>query len=190
MVAAMAYRVKYRKANTAGQANKIPVRIESMGVHRKNCGGLYPAGIRCKSLCVEVLEGGFVKEEVNHVCIAVEEAPLQEVIRSGGAGMVSASTYNAESSSKDELSTCFQASYGDVRHMLLSHNHMMLILRAFPTQVEWDIPADTDRDLIFCDSDGRPSLTAVAESMNGKELAEAIAEGFQAEVLSWRIDVE
>ena len=36
IVAGMAYRVKYRKVNTAGVAKKIPVHIESMGVHRKN----------------------------------------------------------------------------------------------------------------------------------------------------------
>ena len=191
MVAAMAYRVKYRKVNPDGKARKIPVRIESMGVHRKNRGGVYPAGIRCKSLCAEVLEAGFVKEEVNHACIVVEEAPVEEVIRSRGAGMVSASTYNAENSSKDELLiTCFQSPYDDVRYMLMSHNHLMLVLRAFLTQAKWDLPACVEKNIIFCDSDGRLSVTAVAASANGKELAEVMAEGLPAEVLSWRMDVE
>ena len=135
IVAAMAYRVKYRKVNSAGQGKKTPVRVESMGVHMKNRGGVYPAGIRCKSLCGDVVLAGFVKEEVNHACIAVEETPVDEIIRSRGAGMVSASTFNAENCSKDDLlSTCFQAPYDDARHMLLSHSHMMLILRAFLTQ--------------------------------------------------------
>ena len=86
IMAAMAFRVKYR------QEHNINGRIESMGVHKQNRSGVYPAGIRVKSLCVEVLGAGFVKEEVSHVCIAVEEAPVKEVIRSGGDGTESAST--------------------------------------------------------------------------------------------------
>ena len=191
IVAAMAYRVKYRKVNSAGQAKMIPVRVESMGVHMKNRGGVYPAGIRCKGLCADVVVAGFVKEEVNHACVAVEEIPVDEIIRSRGAGMVSGSTFNAENSSKDDLlCTCFQAPYDDVRHMLLSHNHMMLVMRAFLTQAKWDLPAEVERNIISCDSDGRLPLTAVAASTNGRELAEVIAEGLQAEVLSWRMDLE
>ena len=191
MVAAMAYRVKYRKLDTDGKVCKILVRIESMGVHKKNRGGVYPAGVRCKSLCVEVLKAGFVKEEFNHAFIAVEEAPVAEVIRAGGAGMVSASTYNAEHSSKDELLiTCFQAPYDDVRHPLLSHNHMMLVLRAFLTRAKWDLPACEEKNITFCDPDGKLSVAAVAASANGKELGEVMVEGIQAEVLSWRMDVE
>ena len=191
IVAAMAYRVKYRKVNSAGQAKKILLRTENLGVHMKNRGGVYPAGITCKGLCVDVLPAGFVKEEVNHACVAVEETPVDEIIRSRGADMVSAYTFNAENSSKDDLlSTCFQAPYDDVRHMLLSHNHMMLVMRAFLTQAKWDLPADEGKNIIYCDSDGRLSLTAVAECTNGRELAEVIAEGLQAEVLSWQMDVE
>ena len=52
---AMAYRVKYRKVNSAGQAKKILLRIENLGCHMKNRGGVYPAGCRCKSLCLEVV---------------------------------------------------------------------------------------------------------------------------------------
>ena len=89
IMAAMAFLVEYRRVR------KINVRIGSMGVHKKNRGGVYPAGIRCKSLCVEVLEAGFVKEEVSHVCIAVKEA----VIRSGGDGTESASTLGDRSCS-------------------------------------------------------------------------------------------
>jgi hypothetical protein len=192
MVAGMAYRVKYRKVNTAGEAIKIYVHIGTSGVHEKNRGGVYPNGIRCKSLCVEVVQAGFVKEEVNHACIAVEEAPIAAVAgKFSVCPLVSASTYNAENSNKDEfLSTCFQVPYEDVRHKMLSHNHMMLILRAFLTKAQWDLPTDVEKNIAFCDSDGRLSLTAVAASTNGKEMAEVMAEGFHAEVLSWRMDAE
>ena len=188
MVAAMAYRVKYRTDNIDGKAKEKVVRIETMGVHKKNRGGVYPSGIRCKSLCVEVLEAGFLKEEVNHACIVVQEAPAEEILlRDPGDDMVSASTYNAANSSKDELLiTCFETPYNDVRHTLLSHNHIMLVLRAFLSQAKWDLLANKEKNIIFCDSDGRLSLTAVAASANGKELGEVMAEGIQAEVLSWK----
>ena len=191
MVAAMAYRVKYRKADTDGRVSKMNLRIEGLGTHKKNRGGVYPAGVRCKSLCVEVLEAGFVKEEVNHACVAVEEAPVAEVIRAGGKGMESASTYNIEASGKDEfLTTCFQVPYDDVRHTLLSHNHILLVMRAFLTRAKWDLQACQGKAIAFCDADGKLSLTAVAACANGKELGEVMAEGMHAEVLSWKMDVE
>ena len=59
MIAAMAYRVKYRKATVDGKIIKICVRVESMGVHKKNRGGNYPATVKCKSLCAKVLDAGF-----------------------------------------------------------------------------------------------------------------------------------
>ena len=69
VVRASALRVKYRKGN------KVRVRIESMGVHPKNRGRVYPAGIRVKRLCGEAVVVGFVKEDVGHNCVAVEEPP-------------------------------------------------------------------------------------------------------------------
>ena len=56
MTAAMAWRVKYRKTDNDGNAQKMYVPVGGLGVHKKNRGGVYPAGVRCKSLCVEVLE--------------------------------------------------------------------------------------------------------------------------------------
>ena len=72
--------------------------------------------------------------------VAVEETPAQH-IRSRGEGYECGSAYNLGASVKDEyLSSCFQDPYGDVRHMLLAHNHMMLILRAFLTRANWELP--------------------------------------------------
>ena len=132
MVTAMAYRARCRKTNADGTALKTPLRVEASGVHRKNCGGVCLAGVACKRLCAEVVEAGFAKEEVNHACIAVEQVPLTEAIRRYGQGVVNASQNNIDNSSKGELpASCFNAPYDDVRHMLLSLNHMMLVLRAF-----------------------------------------------------------
>jgi hypothetical protein len=192
MVAAMAYRVKYRKMGSDGKAVKIAVRIEHMGVHKKNRGSVYPAGVRCKSLCVEVLEAGFVKEEVNHALIVVEEAPVEEILRrTAVADKVSASAYNIEQSGKDELlASCFLSPYDDVRHTLLSHNHIMLVLRAFLGMAKWNIPANVTKNITFCDPEGCLDIHAVALSANGKEIAEIMHEGVQSEVLSWKMDVE
>ena len=135
-------------------------------------------------------KAGFLKEEVNHAVVAVEETPA-ESIRSRGTDYVSGSTYNVEACKRDELLiTCFRVPYDDVRHMLLGHNHMMLILRAFLTNAEWDLAANAEKDITFCDDKGRLSITAVAASANGRELAEVGMEGLDCEVLSWRMDVE
>ena len=192
MIQAMAYRVKYRKATNTGQAIKTSVHIQNMGAHRKNRGGIYPSGLRCKNLCTEVLTAGFSKEEVNHACIAVEEAPTQEILNSSDdISFVSACTYNAQQVANDDLlSTCFHEPFNDVRQNLLSHNHIMLVLRAFLTKAKWDLPTLGENNLNVCDADGRLSLSAVAASMNGKELAEVLEEGFQVEILSWKMDVE
>ena len=73
MVKAMAYRAKYRKINHGGKFQKVFLRIESLGVHKKNRGGPFFVGVRRKNLCVDAVESGFLEEEVNNACIAVEE---------------------------------------------------------------------------------------------------------------------
>lgn len=189
MVAAMSYRVKYRHSDSAGKAIMRWVRVEGSGTHSKNRGGVYPAGLRCKGLCIDVLLAGFSKEQLNHQSVAVEVAPMTEILRSG----VWPGNYNAENCAKDELLyTCFQEPYGDVRHNMLSHNHMMLVLRAFLTKAKWDIVDESlkAKNITCCDSEGRLSVAAVAGSPNGKELAEVLAEGMYCEVLSWKMDVE
>ena len=190
ITAAMAWRVKYRKVDHDGRIIRMKLRIEGLGVHVKNRGGVYPAGVRCRSLCLDVLDNGFVKEEFSHCAVAVEETPTH-MIRSRGTDYVSGSSYNAAACSKDELLvTCFRAPYDDVRHMLLGHNHMMLILRAFLSAAHWDLEPNKAKEMKFCDDQGRLSLTAVAASTNAKEMAEVLADGLDCEVLGWKMDVE
>jgi hypothetical protein len=142
MVAASAYRVKYRKVDTDNKIVRNYVRIDGLGDRKKNRGGVYPAGVR----------------RLYHACIAMEQCPLREAIRSRGEDVVNATEYNVDDSNKDELLiSCFRVPYDDVRFMLLSHNHMMLIMRAFTTQAKWDIPACEDKNITFCDTDGRDS---------------------------------
>ena len=191
MMAAMAWRVKYRKADLDGRALKLKQRIESLGVHPGNRGGVYPSGLRCRSLCRAVVQAGFSKEEACHQLLAVEEPPADD-IRSRGEGYESGSAYSKAASEKDGYRcTCFQAPYGDVRHKLLAHCHMLLILRAFLTRAKWELSSDHEKDIVFFfDANGRLSATAVAASPNGRHLAELLHEGVDVEVLAWEMDIE
>ena len=179
MVKAGALRVKYRKGS------KQISFVRYLGVHAGNRGGVYPAGTRCRELCTEVINSGFVKEEVGHMCVAVEEVPASELIRScGKMKKQSALEFNTEHAGKDPLLTgCFDAPYDDVRLSLLSHNHIMLVLRAFLTQAPWHIEANEEKDINWCDAKGCLSISAVAESKHGAELAELLSEGIRVEVI-------
>ena len=94
---------------------KIRIRIEHMGVHDCNRSGVYPAGIRGRDLCIEVLKAGFLKEEFTHALVAVEEKPLSEIRKS--SHYVSSSEYNRADSLQDEfLRTCFEEPHGNVQY--------------------------------------------------------------------------
>ena len=175
---------------------KIKVRVDNLGVHHNNRAGVYPAGIRCKELCSEVIANGFLKEEFSDKIVAVEEMPTHEVQADPSRGEVqTGSQYNRAASSKDELlQTCFREPYDNVQYNLLSHNHMAIVLRAFITKAKWDLePIEQkkmNRTIKFCDEQGRLCLTAVAATENGKELVEVINDGLDCEVLSWKMEVE
>ena len=59
ITAAMAFRVKYRLKTDMGVVLRRFCPIQSLGVHPKNRGGVYPSGLRCKSLSVDVVDEGF-----------------------------------------------------------------------------------------------------------------------------------
>ena len=84
MIEACAYKAKYRK-----EGPKVRLRPADLGVHRKNRGGAYPAGLRCKELLVDIAGHGIVQEEADHNCSAVEEKPLAEILKEGGASFQS-----------------------------------------------------------------------------------------------------
>ena len=85
-------------------------------------------------MCAEVLEVGFSKEDLLYALVAVEEIPVTH-IHTAVAEYVSGITYNIKKCGKDEfLLTCFREPHNAVWHMLLGHNHMMLVMRAFLTQ--------------------------------------------------------
>ena len=158
MTAAMAFRVKYRKTTPEGRVLRIKLRIEYLGVHPKNRGGVYPAGVRCQALTQSAFDAGFLVEEFVVNGVAVEEPPAEEV-RSRGDKYVSGSAYNITASKKDPLlATCFQEPFDDVRHTLLGHNHMMLILRAFLTRARWNLPPIEKKTFTFATT--RATLTS------------------------------
>ena len=181
----MAWRVKYRKCDDSGKAVKIKFQVGSLGVHPKNRDSLYPAGRRCKGLIQDVL-----KASLEHACVVVEEMPF-DAARSRGDKYESGSAYNLRKSKKDEfLKTCFDVPYNDVRGLMLSHNHMMLVLRAFMTKALWQLPANEEKGIVYCDAQGKLSLSAVADHPNMKQLAESIQEGIEVELLSYKMDIE
>ena len=105
-------------------------------------------------------------------------------------GQETGSAYNIRKTSIDPLlATCYGAPFNKISHTLLSHNHIMLILRAFLTEAAWELP-EIPGVVKFCDDDGKLSITAVAASPNGEQLAEIISEGIFCEVLSSKMDVE
>ena len=190
MQAGMAWRVKYRKLDADGQVVRIKLPVKTLGCHRKNRGGVYASGLRCKDLCIDVLTKGFLKEEVDHAGVAVEETPIDE-IGQREKDYVSGKAYNKDKSSKQKLlQTCFKEPHGDVYYQLLAHNTMMLVLRAWLTQAIWDIPYNEDKQIKFCDCKGALSIAAVSEHKNAKELVLALEEGLLTEILSWKMDVE
>ena len=126
---ASAWRIKYRDMKSP---LKTKVRVESMGVHSQNRGGVYPNGLRCKALCNEAFAAGFLREVCSNMFVAVEDMPM-EIARSRG-DYQTASDYNRAASLKDDiLQTCFQEPHSNVQYMMLGHNHMMLVCRAFMT---------------------------------------------------------
>ncbi len=74
MVRAMAIRVKFRKVDNDGNVIRETVHIRNLACHPKNRGGVYPAGVRCKTLCTEVFNTGFVMEEKLHQTMSSAEA--------------------------------------------------------------------------------------------------------------------
>ena len=187
LVQAAAWRTKY------ALPVKVKVRIENFGVHRNNRAGVYPAGIRCKELCGDVLPAGFLKEEFEDKLVAVEEMPAHEA--RNYPDRQTGSQYNKELSSKDDLlKTCFIEPYDNVQYNLLAHNHMALVIKAFITKAKWDLePVEQkkmNRTIKFCDEQGRLCQTAVAATANGAELVQVINEGVMCQVLSWKMEVE
>ena len=187
ITAGMAFRVKYRVKTDMGVVLRRFCPIQSLGVHPKNRGGVYPSGLRCKSLSVDVVDEGFSSEECNYAGVAVEERPqhLQT------PDYVDMRTFNITSSSADELlTTCFSEPYDDVRLGTLSHSHLMVVLRAYMTKAKWDVPDSKKTGIVFCDAGGRLSITAVAEHENGRPMLEVSTEGLMMEILSWKMDKE
>ena len=123
----------------------------------------------------------------------MEEKALHEI--SKGCDYVSASEYNRNASQKDEyLCTCFDAPHDNVQYKLLSHNHVMLFLRAIMTNAQWSIDPIKQKEfeqiISPCDGQGKLCITAVAATENGKEFVEVIREGVECEVLSWKMAEE
>ena len=186
MIEACAYKAKYRK-----EGPKVRLRPGDLGVHKKNRGGAYPAGLRVKELLVDIAGHGILQEEADHNCSAVEEKPLAEILKDGSASFQSSLDYNIQECAKDELLRgLYDEPLNVVHHSLLSHNHLMTICRAFLRKQLWRLEDNTQKNIKFCDADGRLSLSSFTATPLGEQLGLIIKEGFLCQVLSWKMDVQ
>ena len=186
MIEACAYKAKYRK-----EGPKVRLRPSDLGVHKRNRGGAYPTGLRVKELLVDIAGHGFVQEEADHNCSAVEEKPLAEILKEGGASFQTSLAYNIQECAKDELLRgLYDEPFHTVHHSLVSHNHLMTICRAFLCKQLWRLEDNIEKNITFCDADGRLSLTSFTATPLGQQLGVIIQEGFLCQILSWKMDVE
>ena len=75
---AMAWRAKYSKLDHDGKPLRTTERIDHLGVHPQNRGGVCPAGVSCMALWQDVVGAGFVKEFNLGVVVAKEPPPLHD----------------------------------------------------------------------------------------------------------------
>ena len=84
MIKANAFIAKY-----AVEGPKVRLRPGDSGVHKKNRGGEYPAGLRGKELLVDLAKVGILQDEVDHHGYAVEEMPVEKVLDCKDPGFIS-----------------------------------------------------------------------------------------------------
>ena len=197
-----ALRVKYRLMDVDGKPIKQIVGIQSSGVHRRNRGGVYPNGQRCKELCRQVLTDGFIQAEFEHQLVVVEEPSSHDAIQLAKTTPLdqweSSEGFNVANCDKDHLlSSCFQPPNTRVNYNWLSHNHMMMVMRAFIVRAKWDMSPRTlqtrtgeEFTVTFCDDNGLLSLQHLAEAPTAQGFLEVIKFGANAEVLSHKMDIE
>ena len=186
MIKAMAYVAKYAK-----DGPKVRLRPGDAGVHKKNRGGDYPSGLRCKELLEHIAKIGIIQDEVDNHGYAVEEMPVQKILEQKTADFTSSLEYNVLQCAKDELlSGLYDDPFHKVFHSFLAHNHVLTICRAVLHKQLWRLGDIQEMKISFCDHDGRLSLEQIASSTNGQQLRSIIHDGIMCKVLSWKMDCE
>ena len=179
---AMAFKVKYRIKQSDGSW-KTRVSYDIFGGHPHNRGKTFPNGLRCKSLCTQVLTMGVSRDEADHGGLLVEEAPQSRRF----------DDYNKEHSKGNPLlEKCFPAAFG-VQFACLSHTHFSFVVKAFRGGAKWDMPPmqmANGSTVQLCDSHGRLTFEHIQMHPNGEELKTVSDLGFLAEVLGHQIETE
>ena len=178
---AMAFKVKYRVQQSDGTW-KTRIAWDIGGAHPDNRYKTYPNGLRCRTLCGDILVMGFSLDEADHAGVVVEETP----------GGTTFNDYNKAKSHGDILlEKCFPASFA-LQFAFLSHNHLGFIVKAFRGGAQWDSPPVSlcGTMVPLCDAAGRLTLEHIAKHPNGEELAAVCGLGMLAEVLSYKITDE
>lgn len=179
-------KAKYSKLDSHGNPLIQKMPIASLGVHPQNRNGLYCSGACVKRLAIDVLCGGFSKDEVNRDGVAIEEVPLDKAATLPSS-YESLRKYNQTKSSEDTLLfECFKT-HDNLAAGCLTHNHIMLFTRAVLVGAKWDVAPISSIDLAMCDAKGCLSHHAITSHPNGKELGDLLLEGMNVQLLSWKI---
>ena len=116
---------------------KIRIQVRHIGVHPDNRGGVYPNGARVEGLAKQILSVGFKKEIADHMGVCVQDWPGKDVPNNH----TSFHEYNiAKSQLDDKLKRCFEGPLQQCLYGALSHNHLILVLKAILNQADFDWP--------------------------------------------------
>ena len=166
-----AHRAKFR----VGESGPQP--LGPMGSHQGNRGGVYANTKDVENLAEGIWDMGFDPEEADSQGVAVQDYPE-------GQRPPNYVTIHNWNRLKTEGIPGLVAVVSDdhvISLGLLSHNHLLLVLKGFAHAAKWDVPK-------LCGPDGKASLAKLR--LHDAEFAKK-AEGFlKIEVLSWRIMVE
>ena len=186
---ASAWRVKYRRKWEDGSV-KRRWSIWHMGVHQGNRGGVYPQQDDVRGLGKRLVELGYSQDEADHQGVCVEEVPAEH--RSRGEGkppLESITEFNRTRCSGQEYLMDAFGEHTLLQVGLLSHSHLMLVLRCWQRKAKWNLQGCSG-ELLFCTPDGRLDVAAAVASANMSEMKNSLDDGLLMETLSWEMTTE
>ena len=189
IVQAMAWRVKYRRTGEDGNV-KRRWSIWHMGVHQGNRGGVYPQQDDVRGLGKRLVELGYSQDEADHQGVCVEEVPAEH--RSRGEGkppLESITEFNRTRCLGQEYLMDAFGEHTLLQVGLLSHSHLMLVLRCWQRKAKWNLQGERGEPL-FSTPDGRLDVAAALASANMSEMKRSLDDGLLMETLAWEMTTE
>ena len=140
--------------------------------------------IGSNTFCGDIARWGADQDEADHNGVVVEEVPASERDNYKHLSLPTYTKYNQDQTAGKE---CLKTGFVNIESLYgtLSHSHLLIVLLCWKTRAHWDWK-DKDDTTRFCDSEGNLDLSAVAD----KVLEKLVAEGLLVEVLGWELNVE